>query len=60
MEAGGLPNFGVRLEIFEAYATAGEHVLMLRLTEWDLLQNFFKVFQAPTFLSLQLPVRTIS
>jgi hypothetical protein len=58
--AGGLPNLGIRLEIFEADATVGEHVMMLRLTEWDLFQSFFNIFQAPPFLSLQLPARTIS
>jgi hypothetical protein len=50
--AGGLPNFGIRLEIFEADAAVWEHVMMLRLTKWDLLQSFFNVFEAPTFLSL--------
>ena len=51
VRAGGLPNFGIRLEIFEADAAVGEHVMVLRLTEWDLLQSFFNVFEAPTFLS---------
>ena len=60
VRAGGLPNFGIRLEIFEADAAVWEHVMMLRLTEWDLLQSFFNVFEAPSFVSLQLPVRTIS
>lgn len=61
MRACSLPYLGIRLEIFKAYATVGEHVVMLRLTECDLLQRFVKVFQAPPFLSLHLPVqRTIS
>jgi len=60
MRACGLSNLGIRLEIFEAYAAVGEHFVMLYLTERDLLQRFVKVFQAPPFLSLHLPVRTIS
>jgi hypothetical protein len=41
VEAGCLPNFGILLEVFEADATVGERVVMLRLTEWDLFQRFF-------------------
>ena len=52
VEAGGLSNFGIRLEVLEADAAVGVHVMMLRLTERDLLQRFFKVFEAPPFLSL--------
>ena len=61
MRACSLSYLGIRLKVFEAYATVGEHVVMLHLTERDLLQRFVKVFQAPPFLSLHLPVqRTIS
>ena len=60
MRACGLPYLSIRLKVFEAYATVGEHVVMLRLTEFDLLQRFLEVFQTPSFLSLYMPVRTIS